>query len=156
MDWLQQDYRDGYPRVSMTGDRGAAHASAPDAEESLAHEGDLDGIVAGFDVRVLYRYDQEDSGFLTEMLGLHYRTVSDEIRAAVHQEPRLPMRGETDISHVGRFAAVLHTATLDGADTIGRDRLVSSNPAPGRAPVLPSAGCGGHPGIEVIGGNAAL
>jgi hypothetical protein len=54
--------------------------------------------VADFVVRALHRYDprQEGPDLRTEMLGLHYRDMSDEIWGAVHQETRRAAHGQSE------------------------------------------------------------
>ena len=70
----------GSPGVAMTGDERAMRALVRDDVELIAHERDIDRLVADQGVRALCRYPVRDvGGALQEILRLHYRDVVDDL-----------------------------------------------------------------------------
>ena len=99
--------RDGFPGVAMTGDERAMRALVRDDVELIAHERDIDRLVADQGVRALCRYPARDvGGVLQEILRLHYRDVVDDLWQATVAADRLLVRGEikpaTSIGSSGR------------------------------------------------------
>ena len=111
--------RDGFPGVAMTGDERAFRALVRDDVELIAHERDIDRLVADQGVRALCRYPARDvGGVLHEILRLHCRDVVDDLWQATVVADRLLVRGEIEASNVDRFDVVVRAAVTAGASTV--------------------------------------
>lgn len=177
VDLVRTALRSGYPTVVMTADGPASHTIAPDPDELLAHERDLGRLTAELDVRSLCRYDlrTERSEFLTQLLDVHHRAVSDDVWDAVLRDGRMVLNGEIDSSNAERVASVLrvgarggvHTVDLAGvrflaaagigaltsvAELIGErgGTLVVANASRGTARMLALVGFTEHPAVELV------
>ncbi|MPY85271.1 MAG: STAS domain-containing protein [Actinophytocola sp.] len=117
---IERAHGEGYRAVSLTSDGRALHTLAPDDDELLLHEHDLDKLTRDYPLQVLCRYDpqQERNGFLTQLVGTHWRHLRSDTWAAVCDENGLSVHGEIDIANADRLATVLHTATLDAVTTV--------------------------------------
>jgi hypothetical protein len=72
--------RDGFPGVAMTGNERQSRALVRDDAELLAHERNIDRLVADPGVQALCRYPVRDVGdVLHEILRLHYRDIVDDL-----------------------------------------------------------------------------
>jgi anti-anti-sigma factor len=176
VDLVAKARRDGYAGVAMTADGPALRVLTRDEAELLAHERDLDRLTSRFPVRALCRYHvREKNELLTDVLGVHFRSVEDVIWSADACRDRLWVHGELDAGNVDRFAEVLRAALRHGVATVdlsglsflsaagarvvmagadlandGGAGLVLANPAPGPARVLGLLGLAEHAGIKVI------
>lgn len=111
--------RDGFPRVAITRDERALRALVRDDVELIAHERDIDRLVADEGVRALCRYSvRERGGVLHEILRLHHRDVVDDLWQATVVADRLMVRGEIEASNVDRFDVVVRAAVTAGASTV--------------------------------------
>ena len=111
--------RDGFPGVALTGDERAMRALVRDDVELVAHERDIDRLVADQGVRALCRYPVWEGGdALREILRLHYRDVIDDLWQATVVADRLLVRGEIETSNVDRFDVVVRAAVTAGASTV--------------------------------------
>jgi len=111
--------RDGFPGVAITGDERAFRALVRDDVELIAHERDIDRLVADQGVRALCRYPVRDvGGVLHEILRLHCRDVVDDLWQATVVADRLLVRGEIEASNVDRFDVVVRAAVTAGASTV--------------------------------------
>jgi anti-anti-sigma regulatory factor len=111
--------RDEFPGVAMTGDERAMRALVRDDVELVAHERDIDRLVADQGVRALCRYPVWEGGdALREILRLHYRDVIDDLWQATVVADRLLVRGEIETSNVDRFDVVVRAAVTAGASTV--------------------------------------
>jgi anti-anti-sigma regulatory factor len=111
--------RDEFPGVALTGDERAMRALVRDDVELVAHERDIDRLVADHGVRALCRYPVRDCGnVLHEILRLHYRDVIDDLWQATIVADRLLVRGEIETSNVDRFDVVVRAAVTAGASTV--------------------------------------
>jgi anti-anti-sigma factor len=111
--------RDGFPGVAMTGDERAWRALVRDDLELIAHERDIDRLVADQGVRALCRYPVRDGGgVLPEILRLHCRDVVDDLWQATVVADRLLVRGEIEASNVDRFEVVVRAAVTAGASIV--------------------------------------
>ena len=111
--------RDGFPGVAMTGDERGFRAVVRDDVELIAHEGEIDRLVADQGVRALCRYPVRDGeGVLHEILRLHYRHVVDDLWQASVVADRLLVQGEIEASNVDRFDVVVRAAVTAGASTV--------------------------------------
>jgi hypothetical protein len=101
---LRRAARDGFPGVAMSGDERALRVLVRDNVELIAHEHDIDRLVADQGVRALCRYPVgEGGGVLQEVLRLHCRDVVDDLWQATVVADRLLVRGEIEASNVDRF-----------------------------------------------------
>jgi anti-anti-sigma factor len=112
--------RDGFPGVAITGDERGLRALVRDDVELIAHERDIDRLVADQNVRAaLCRYPVRDGGgVLHEILRLHYRDVVDDLWRAAVVADRLLVRGEIEASNVDRFDVVVRAAVTAGASAV--------------------------------------
>jgi anti-anti-sigma regulatory factor len=111
--------RDGFPGVAMTGDERGFRALVRDDVELVAHEHDIDRLVADQGVRALCRYPVRDGGdVLHQILQLHYRDVVDDLWQATVIANRLLVQGEIEASNVERFDMVVRAAVTAGASTV--------------------------------------
>jgi anti-anti-sigma factor len=111
--------RDGFPGVAMTGDERQFRALVRDELELIAHERDIDQLVADQGVQALCRYPVRDGGgVLHEILRLHYRDVVDDLWQATVVANRLLVRGEIEASNADRFEVVVRAAVTAGASTV--------------------------------------
>jgi anti-anti-sigma factor len=117
---VQRARHEGYPGVAMAVNEAARHVIAPDPEQLLAHERDLDRLTTEPGVRALCCYDlrTEEPGLLAQLAGVHYHGVDDVYWASEEWIGKLVVRGEIDLSNVDRFAAVLQAATADSVRII--------------------------------------
>jgi anti-anti-sigma factor len=105
--------------VAITRDEDALRALVRDDVELIAHERDVDRLVADQGVRALCRYSVRDGGdVLHEILRLHYRDVVDDLWQATVVANRLLVRGEIEVSNVDRFDVVVRAAVAAGASTV--------------------------------------
>ena len=119
LDQVRRAGRDGFPGVTMTGDERALRALVRDDVELIAHERDINRLVADQGVRALCRYPvREDGGVLHEILRLHCRDVVDDLWQATVVADRLLVRGEIEASNVDRFDVVVRAAVTAGASTV--------------------------------------
>jgi anti-anti-sigma regulatory factor len=119
LDQVRRAGPDGFPGVALTGDERALRALARDDVELIAHERDIDRLVADQGVRALCRYPVRDGwGVLPEILRLHYRDVVDDLWQATVVADRLLVRGEIEASNVDRFDVVVRAAVTAGASTV--------------------------------------
>ena len=110
--------RDGFPGVAITRDERGLRALVGDDVELIAHEHDIERLVADQGVRALCRYPVRDGGVLHEILRLHYRDVVDDLWQATVVADRLLVRGEIEASNVDRFDVVVRAAVTAGASTV--------------------------------------
>jgi anti-anti-sigma factor len=111
--------RDGFPGVAITRDERALRALVRDDVELIAHERDIDRLVADQGVRALCRYPvRDDGGVLHEVLQLHCRDVVDDLWQATVVADRLLVRGEIEASNVDRFDVVVRAAVTAGASMV--------------------------------------
>jgi anti-anti-sigma factor len=111
--------RDGFPGVAITQDERALRALVRGDFELIAHERDIDRLVADRGVRALCRYPARDGGeLLHEILRLHHRDVVDDLWQATVVADRLLVRGEIDASNVDRFDVVVRAAVTAGPSTV--------------------------------------
>lgn len=111
--------RDGFPGVAITRDERALRALVRDDVELIAHERDIDRLVADQGVRALCRYPvRERGGVLHEILRLHHRDVVDDLWQATVVADRLMVRGEIEASNVDRFDVVVRAAVAAGPSTV--------------------------------------
>jgi MEDS: MEthanogen/methylotroph, DcmR Sensory domain len=111
--------RDGFPGVAITRDERGLRALVRDDVELIAHEHDIERLVADRGVRALCRYPVRDGGaVLHEILGLHYRDVVDDLWQATVIADRLLVRCEIEASNVDRFDVVVRAAVTAGASTV--------------------------------------
>jgi anti-anti-sigma factor len=116
---LRRAARDGFPGVAMSGDERALRVLVRDNVELIAHEHDIDRLVADQGVRALCRYPvREGGGVLQEILRLHCRDVIDDLWQATVVADRLLVRGEIEASNVDRFDVVVRAAVTAGASTV--------------------------------------
>ncbi len=119
LDQVRRAGRDGFPGVAMTGDERALRLLVRDDVELIAHEHDIDRLVADQGVRALCRYPvREGGGVLHEILRLHCREVVDDLWQATVVADRLLVRGEIEASNVDRFDVVVRAAVTAGASTV--------------------------------------
>lgn len=120
LECIERAHGEGYRAVSLTSDGRALHTVAPDDDELLLHEQDLDELTRDYPLQVLCRYDphHERSGFLTQLVGKHWRHVRSDTWAAVCTKNCVSVHGEIDIANADRLATVLHTATVDGIASV--------------------------------------
>ena len=116
---VRQAGRDGFCGVAITGDERGLRALVRDDVELIAHEHDIERLVADQGVRALCRYPVRDGGgVLHEILRLHYRDVVDDLWRATVVADRLLVRGEIEASNVDRFDVVVRAAVTAGASTV--------------------------------------
>jgi anti-anti-sigma factor len=116
---VRRAVRDGFSGVAMTGDERQLRALVRDDAELIAHERDIDRLVADQAVRALCRYPvRNGQSVLHEVLRLHYRDVVDEFWQATVVTDRLLVRGEIEASNVDRFEVVVRAAVTAGASTV--------------------------------------
>jgi hypothetical protein len=119
--------RDGFPGVAIIRDERALRALVRDDVELIAHERDIDRLVADQGVRALCRYPVRDDGdVLHEILRLHYRDVVDDLWQATAVADRLLVRGEIEASSADRFDVVVCAAVTTGALTVDLSAWSSS------------------------------
>ena len=119
LDQVRRAGRDGFPGVAITRDERALRALVGGDVELIAHERDIDRLVADQGVRALCRYPARDGGeVLHEILRLHYRDVVDDLWQATVFANRLLVRGEIEASNVHRFDVVVRAAVTAGASTV--------------------------------------
>ena len=111
--------RDGFPGVAMPGTNVSFVRWFGMTLELIAHERDIDQLVADQGVRALCRYPVRDGrDVLHEILRLHYRDVVDDLWQATVVADRLLVRGEIEASNVDRFEVVVRAAVTAGASTV--------------------------------------
>jgi len=87
--------------------------------ELIAHDPDINRLVADRGVRALCRYPvREGGGVMHEILRLHRRDVIDDLWQATVVAGRLLVQGEIEASNVDRFDVVVRAAVTAGASTV--------------------------------------